>query len=151
MGPGNSGFATSLGLLLLRLALKDGFLFSMGRRNCLGRLMGRGWRGFAEVAAWAAGVFAAWIAWAYMNAIGEFAGGISVLLGLLTRLGVIPIMVSMLVAIATVHGKNGFAAQKGGFEFPFACLMMAGTLMLTGAGLVSADAKLFPARVTAWK
>jgi len=69
----------------------------------------------------------------------EFFGGIAILLGLLTRLAALGIGATMVVAILTVHVKNGFFAPTG-FEFPLSLLASAIALVITGAGDFSLDA-----------
>ena len=71
----------------------------------------------------------------------EFFGGIAIVLGLLTRLAALGVGVTMLVAILTVHLKQGFF-NPGGIEFPLALLASAAALVLTGAGAYSADAAI---------
>jgi putative oxidoreductase len=69
----------------------------------------------------------------------EFFGGIAILLGLLTRLAALGVGATMVVAILTVHLKNGFFAPTG-VEFPLALLASAIALIITGAGAFSLDA-----------
>lgn len=69
----------------------------------------------------------------------EFFGGIAILLGLLTRLAALGVGATMVVAILTVHLKNGFFAPTG-VEFPLALLASAIALIITGAGDFSLDA-----------
>ena len=69
----------------------------------------------------------------------EFFGGIAILLGLLTRLAALGIAATMVVAILTVHLKNGFFAPTG-VEFPLSLLGSAIALVITGAGDFSLDA-----------
>ncbi len=69
----------------------------------------------------------------------EFFGGIAILLGLLTRLAALGIGATMVVAILTVHLKNGFFAPTG-IEFPLSLLGSAVALVITGAGDFSLDA-----------
>jgi putative oxidoreductase len=72
-------------------------------------------------------------------ALVEFFGGIAILLGLLTRLAALGIGATMVVAILTVHLKNGFFAPTG-VELPLALLASAIALIITGAGDFSLDA-----------
>ena len=69
----------------------------------------------------------------------EFFGGIAILLGLLTRLAALGIAATMVVAILTVHLKNGFFAPTG-VEFPLSLLGSAIALIIAGAGDFSLDA-----------
>lgn len=77
---------------------------------------------------------------AYLATITEASGVILLTLGLFTRWISIPLMVTMLVAIFTVHLGNGFAAGKNGFEIPLYYLIMLFTLLVYGSGKISADA-----------
>jgi len=54
---------------------------------------------------------------AYMAAGTEMAGVVLLTLGLLTRFISIPLIVIMFVAIATVHGQNGFAFVNEAIQF----------------------------------
>ena len=77
--------------------------------------------------------------WAPVAGGVEFSGGLLVLAGLLTRLGALGLAGTMVVAIAKVHGKNGFFAQNGGYEYNLSILGMAAALVLAGAGQYSVD------------
>ena len=72
-------------------------------------------------------------------ALVEFFGGIAITLGLLTRLAALGVGSTMIVAILTVHLKQGFF-NPGGFEFPLALLASAIALVIAGAGAYSVDA-----------
>lgn len=65
-------------------------------------------------------------------------------LGLFTRLISLPLMVTMLVAIVTVHWDGGFSGSNG-FKIPLAYLIMLFTLLTHGAGKYSLD-KIFTAK-----
>ena len=71
----------------------------------------------------------------------EFFGGIAITLGLLTRLAALGIGATMVVAILTVHLKQGFF-NPGGVEFPLSLLASAIALVITGAGAYSIDAAI---------
>ncbi len=76
---------------------------------------------------------------AYLATGTELAGVFLLALGLATRFISVPLMVTMLVAIGTVHWSNGFAASDNGFEIPFYYLLMLFSLVVTGAGRFSLD------------
>jgi putative oxidoreductase len=76
---------------------------------------------------------------AYLAGITEFAGFILLLLGFGTRLISIPLMITMLVAIFTVHFSSGFAAGNNGFEIPLYYFVMLFTLLIYGSGKLSID------------
>lgn len=98
--------------------------------------------------------------WADINAIGEWFGSIGVpapllnaylaagtealgvvllVLGLGTRLISIPLMITMVVAIVTVHWAHGFEAGENGFEIPLYYMIMLFTLLIMGPGKASLD------------
>jgi putative oxidoreductase len=68
----------------------------------------------------------------------EFAGGILLVLGLLTRYVSLPLLFTMVVAIATVHLQHGFFLPQG---YEFALLLGVGliTLALQGSGALALD------------
>lgn len=76
---------------------------------------------------------------AYMAATTEMAAVILLPLGLATRIISIPLMVTMLVAIATVHWGNGFEAGENGFEIPLYYLLMLFAIFIQGPGKYSLD------------
>src|SRR5215813_9042331 len=51
--------------------------------------------------------------------LSEFGGGVLLALGLFTPFGAAAVLSAMLVAIVSVHLKNGFFAMSNGFELPF--------------------------------
>src|SRR5215475_3983136 len=53
----------------------------------------------------------------YLVMVGEFFGGIGLVFGFLSRFSAAALIVTMIGAIATVHGKNGFFLKSGGFEY----------------------------------
>lgn len=67
-------------------------------------------------------------------AIGEFFGGLGILVGVLTRFSALANIVIMLGAIALVHGKNGFFLSKGGYEYNLALIGMLVPLLVAGPG-----------------
>src|SRR5438093_12509551 len=72
--------------------------------------------------------------------LSEMGGGILLTLGLLTPFGSAAVLSAMLVAIVSVHVKNGFFAMANGFELPFLYAAAALGLAFTGAGAFSLDA-----------
>jgi len=76
---------------------------------------------------------------AYLVAFTEVMGVVLLILGLGTRIIVIPLMISMLVAIKTVHWANGFEAGNNGFEIPLYYLLMLFVLFVYGGGRFSLD------------
>ncbi|HEY9364831.1 MAG TPA: DoxX family protein [Chitinophagaceae bacterium] len=67
--------------------------------------------------------------------VAEVVCSIFILLGLGTRLAVIPIMITMLVAVFHVHGADPFAKQEMGLHF----LLVYVFLLIMGSGKYSMD------------
>ena len=72
----------------------------------------------------------------------EAGGGVLLALGLLTPLGAALIASVMLVAVITVHLKNGFFASSGGYEYNLMLAAAAVSLAFSGPGALSIDALL---------
>jgi len=80
---------------------------------------------------------------AVLAGLGEMGGGLLFALGLLTPLAAVVITVTMLVAIFTVTGKNGYWATNEGYEYSVAIIAVAVGVALTGPGAYALDALLF--------
>ncbi len=72
----------------------------------------------------------------YLVSIGEFFGGLGLLVGFLSRFSAASLIVVMLGAIAQMHGKNGFFAPTG-FEYNLALIGLLATVMIAGPGRLS--------------
>jgi putative oxidoreductase len=127
--------------LVVRLALGVVF-FAHGGQKVLGWFGGHGLRatinGFKAMGVPAPAAAAA--------AFIEFLGGLAMLTGFLARPAALGLIVVMLVAIAKVHGRNGFFINfsgtpgKGhGYEFNFVLIAMALSILIGGAGVLSID------------
>jgi putative oxidoreductase len=73
----------------------------------------------------------------------ELAGGLALILGVLTRVVAALLAVNMLGALFMVHASAGVFADKGGYELVLLLGAAALALALTGAGRVSVDRLLF--------
>ena len=124
-----------LSLLLIRIAL--GLVFIVhGYSKLFGGIGGTS--GFlSSLGVPASGFFAVVVA------IVEFFGGITVLLGIFTRITGILIFIDMLMAFILFHGRNGFLVSNGGYEFVLVLGLMAAALVLSGAGKISLDKLIF--------
>lgn len=125
--------------LSLRLVIAAIFLFH-GSQKLFGAFEGpgiAGTAGFFGNVGIPLPLVAAWLV-----ALVEFFGGLAVLLGLFTRYAAVLLSCVMVVAILTVHLKNGFSGQ-GGYEF--ALMVLAGTvsLLLSGPGKASLEKTLW--------
>lgn len=76
---------------------------------------------------------------AYLATATECLGVLLLTLGLGVRIISIPLVITMLVAIKTVHWGNGFEAGQNGFEIPLYYILMLVSLICTGAGKISVD------------
>ena len=76
----------------------------------------------------------------YLVAIGEFFGGLGLVLGFLSRFSAASIIVIMIGAIAMVHGKFGFfmnwMGQQGGegFEYHLLAIAVLSSILIAGPG-----------------
>ena len=80
---------------------------------------------------------------AYLAASTELLGVLLLTLGLFTRLISLPLIVIMVVAIATVHLAHGFSAGENGFEIPLYYMLFLAIFASFGAGKFSLDHLLF--------
>jgi putative oxidoreductase len=138
----------ALGLLILRLVV-GGILAAHGAQKLFGLWGGPGING------WTGAMTRLRIRparpWAWISALGEFAGGLGLAFGLLYPVPSVAIAGAMLVAIALVHLPKGFWNTKGGYEFNLALVGAVAALALTGPGAISLDSALgirFPEPVT---
>jgi putative oxidoreductase len=76
---------------------------------------------------------------AYLAATTEVVGTFLLILGLGTRLISIPLIITMIVAIKTVHWENGFSSGDNGYEIPLYFILMLLVLLTFGAGKLSLD------------
>ena len=122
--------AQDLPLLFLRLILAYGFWEPAKNK----------WADINAIAEWfgSMGIFAPKLN-AYLAASTEMAGVFLLILGFGTRIITFPLIITMLVAIKTVHWENGFVASDNGFEIPLYYMLMLITLMCFGAGRLSVD------------
>ena len=138
----------AIGLLILRLAI-GAIMAAHGAQKLFG------WWGGPGINGWTGAMtrmrIRPAIAWAWISALGEFAGGIGLALGFLYPLPIIAIAGAMLVAIALVHWSKGFWNSKGGFEFNLSILGAVAALALIGPGAISLDTAFgtrFPEPIT---
>ncbi len=82
------------------------------------------------------------IFWAWVIALLEFAGGIMLAVGFLTRPVAAMVVGFMAVAAFYVHWGNGFFWNKGGFEYPLMWGVVALAILIRGGGAYSVDRKL---------
>src|SRR5262245_41213386 len=68
----------------------------------------------------------------YPVTIGEFFGGLGLIVGFLSRFSAASLIVIMIGAIAMVHGKNGFFLSDQGFEYNLALIGLLAPIVLAG-------------------
>lgn len=73
----------------------------------------------------------------YPVTIGEFFGGVGLIVGFLTRFSAASLIVIMLGAIGMVHGANGFFLANGGFEYNLALIGLLAPILIAGPGRYS--------------
>jgi len=79
-------------------------------------------------------------------AVLELAGGIALILGILTRVVAALLVLDMLGALFLVHAPAGVFAANGGYELVLLLAAASFALALTGAGRLSLDRALFGRR-----
>src|SRR5436305_2078038 len=70
----------------------------------------------------------------YPVTIGEFFGGLGLVVGFLCRFSAASLIVIMIGAIGMVHAKNGFLLAKGGFEYNLALIGLLAPILIAGPG-----------------
>jgi putative oxidoreductase len=78
----------------------------------------------------------------YLVGLAQFAGGLAVLAGVLTRIGSASIVIVMLGAIFLVHLPHGFDVAQGGAEYALTQLLIATALLVAGPGAYSGASRL---------
>ena len=133
--------STRAGLGALALRLPVGIIFAAhGAQKLFGWFGGYGLQGtgqWMESIGIAPGVLMAGLAGG-----AEFFGGLALLLGILVRPAAAALAVTMLVAIFSVHIGNGLFMSNNGYEFGLALLAATVSLLASGAGRWSVDARL---------
>ncbi len=73
----------------------------------------------------------------YPVTIGEFFGGLGLVVGFLCRFSAASLIIIMIGAIGMVHGKNGFFLSDGGFEYNLALIGLLAPILIVGPGRFS--------------
>lgn len=76
---------------------------------------------------------------AFLVVLAESLGALGLILGVLGRFCAFGIGLTMAGAIIMVHGKNGFSAANGGYEYNLALLGLSIAVMIKGSGCFSFD------------
>lgn len=131
--------SVSLGLLSCRIGLGAVFMFH-GAQKLFSAFGGQGLAGLSQ----AVGPVVA-----PLVGVGEFFGGLAVLLGLLSRFSAASLILIMAGAIVMVHGKFGFSMADNGFEYNFVLITLAVPILLAGPGRI-ALAQALPKKLKPW-
>jgi len=104
------------GLAGLVLRVMVGVVFTYhGSQKLFGAFSGPGVKGFAGY------LQSLGLPWpevsAYLASGAEFFCGLALILGVWVRLAAIPLIITMIVAIASATGKNGLNIVNGGYEY----------------------------------
>ncbi|ABS24029.1 DoxX family protein [Bacillus cytotoxicus] len=121
----------NMGLLIIRLIIGISFMGHAAQKlfGWFGGYGLKGTGGWMESIGLRPGVFMAFMAGAT-----ELLGGFLFAAGVFTWVGALLIVGTMLVAIITVHGKNGFWVTENGFEYNLILIAVAVGIALIGPG-----------------
>jgi putative oxidoreductase len=129
----------ALGLLIIRLVVGLSFM-GHGAQKLFGWFGGHGLKG---TGGWMESIgLKPGVLMALMAGLGELAGGALFAAGLFTPIAAAFIVITMLFAIATVHGKNGYWITANGYEMNLLIIAVVIGVSLIGAGAYSLDAIL---------
>jgi putative oxidoreductase len=121
----------SVGLLILRMVV--GLMMAgHGSQKLLGWFGGSGLHGFAASLE-RMGLRPARL-WAWISALVEALGGLTLTLGLFAPLAAGMLISNLVMAIVQVHWRNGFWNTNRGFEFPLALVASLLAIGLAGPG-----------------
>lgn len=127
-----------IGALVLRVPVGT-ILTAHGAQKLFGWFGGYGLEGTGQ---WMASIgFEPGLLMALLAGMAEFAGGIALVLGLLTRPAAAVAAFTMMVAM-TVHIGNGLFLSNNGYEYALSLLAATLALAFLGAGALSIDAQL---------
>jgi putative oxidoreductase len=126
----------SAALLAIRIASALGFLYH-GAAITFGAFGGPGPEKFA-------GFMHMPVAVGYLVGLAQLVGGLTMLTGVLIRVGAVCIIIVMLGAIFLVHLSHGFDIGHGGMEYALTQLLIAFAVLLTGPGAYSLAGSLPP-------
>lgn len=123
-------------LLILRILLGI-TLFLHGAQKVFGWFGGSGLKGWTEYVSslnipLTKQKFPSWIG--PVSALVEMLTGITIALGVFTKISSVLAAVFLIFAIVLVHLNKGFFNQNGGYEYALNLLVLSGILFLSGGG-----------------
>lgn len=119
----HGGKAIDAALLIVRVILGTIFI-AHGSQKLFGAFQGPGLSGIVGMLGPVG----------YLVAIGEFFGGIGILVGFLSRFCSAAILVIMTGALALVHGQHGLFLKDNGSEFVLALMGLSLVIIIMGPG-----------------
>jgi putative oxidoreductase len=126
-GPGQDRPAVDVSLLVVRVIA--GVIFAAhGAQKLFGWFEGPGLAAMVQPPPAGMGLLG------YPVTIGEFFGGLGLIVGFLCRFSAASLIVIMIGAIAMVHGKHGFFLSANGFEYNLALIGLLAPTLLAGPG-----------------
>lgn len=135
----NSGMSWLVPAAVLVLRLVVGVVFMMhGAQKLFGAFGGggiSGTTGFMGSLGLQPAAF-----WAWVLALVEFGGGVSLAVGLLSRWAALLLAIDMAVATILVHLPNGFFVSNGGIELVLILFAASLFFVAYGSGKLSVDA-----------
>jgi putative oxidoreductase len=140
--PSENPLAVDVSLLIVRVIA--GVIFAVhGSQKLFGAFGGPG----------LAGVVSMMGPIGYLVTIGEFFGGLGLIVGFLCRFSATSLIIIMIGAVAKVHGQHGFFLSNGGFEYNLALIGLLLPIWLVGPGRFAIGRALFPtgARTLLWR
>ncbi len=135
----SSTFSTSLGILLVRLALGAVFIY-YGGQHLFGLFGGHGLHQFSTQIKTDGFPILPPTLWAVISGGSEFFGGILLLVGLISRPVALIIIIDQICALWVMR-RMGF----GGVDFNITLIAMLALVLLAGAGSLSVDSCMFRA------
>ena len=138
-----SPMSADIALLVLRLVI-GGLLAAHGAQKLFGWFGGFGLRatgGYLADLGFRPGVLFATLA-----GLAEAAGGLLLVLGLLTPLAGALLMGVLVVVAVAGHGSHGLWNHAGGYEYPLVLAVVAGAIGVAGPGVYALDS-LLPAPI----
>lgn len=130
----NAGY----GITVLRIVLGIVFM-AHGSQKLFGAFGGGGLEGTAK---WMASIgLEPGYLMALLAGLGEFGGGLLLVLGLLTRAGAFLTAIVSLVAMFSVHMSNGFFMGQNGIEYVLVLFAASIAILIEGSGKCGLDKK----------
>lgn len=133
----SSILATGLGTLLVRAMMGIIFIYYSGQ-FLFGIFGGQGMHTFTQMLASDHLPILPTTVWAYLAGFTQFFGGILIIVGLLSRIVSVVLILNLTAIICVSH-----AAGFGSIDFQLVLIAICGLILISGPGMLSADALIF--------